>query len=289
MDTTQNIQAYKNNVVSQHGEDGIIEELFNRIGAEGKWCVEFGALNGKHHSNVWNLITNKGWQGVLIEADKTYYDKIAGSYAGAESRITALNRFVSFEGPDRLDTLFAETNLPKEFDLLSIDIDGNDYHVWDALLNYRPKVVAIECNPTIPNDISFVQPRDMSVQQGSSLLALVELAHKKGYCLAAYTTGNGFFVDKAVFEKLRFTEPSLEGVNPGTEYYTRLYQLYDGTIVLDGYQRLLWHNKPMDVEKMQLVPKKYVAGISANRICGTLNIGRAKPPCILLFSACAER
>lgn len=272
------LSQYQKDVVSQHGEDGIIAEIFNRIGATNKWCVEFGALNGKHHSNVWDLIVNKGWQGVLIEADKTYYDKIAASYEGAAERITTLNRFVSFEGPDRLDALFAATNLPKEFDLLSIDIDGNDYHVWDALADYRPKVVIIECNPTIPNDIAFVQPRDMAVQQGSSLLALVNLAHSKGYCLAATTFGNAFFVDMAVFDRLGFAEPSVDEVNPSTECYTRLYQLYDGTIVLDGYQTLLWHNKPMDVARMQLVPKKYVAGISASPMVRSIKYAVRKLP-----------
>ena len=258
------LAQYQKNIVSQHGEDGIIEEIFNRIGTTNKWCVEFGALNGKHHSNVWDLIVNKSWCGVLIEADKTYYDKIAAAYDGATERIVTLNRFVSFEGPDKLDALFVETPLPNEFDFLSIDIDGNDYHVWDALSAYRPRVVSVEFNPTIPNDIAFVQPRNMSVQQGSSLLALVELAHTKGYCLATTTFGNAFFVDMAVFDQLGFKEPSMDEANPGTEYYTRLYQLYDGTIVLDGYQTLLWHNKPMDAAKMQLVPKKYVAGISAS-------------------------
>src|SRR6185437_9912005 len=130
--------------------------------------------------------------------------------------------------------------------------------------NYRPRVVAIEFNFTIPNDIVFIQPRDMSVQQGSSLSALVELAHHKGYKLAAVTLGNAFFVDEEDFGKLGIEEPAPDEVNPDTKYYTRLFQLYDGTIVLNGYQRLLWHNIPMDVSKMQLVPKKYVAGISAN-------------------------
>src|SRR5882762_5525845 len=118
MEKIQNVQTFKKNIVSQHGEDGIIEELFKRIGTTNKWCVEFGALNGKHHSNTWNLIVNNGWHGVLIEADKTYYDRIAGNYQGAEERVTALNRFVSFEGDDRLDALFALTNLPIEFDFL---------------------------------------------------------------------------------------------------------------------------------------------------------------------------
>jgi hypothetical protein len=259
------LREFRANITSRQGEDGIIAEIFKRIGARNKWCVEFGALNGKHDSNVWTLIANEEWSGVLIEADRTYYEKLVETYSGM-SRAICLNLFISFEGENELDAVFARTPLPKDFDLLSIDIDGNDYHVWDSLAQYRPRVVAIEFNPTIPNDISFVQPRDMAVQQGSSLLALTQLAKRKGYELVEVTGANAFFVDSSAAPLLGLKNSSLEALHPETEYYTRIFQLYDGTLVLDGYKELMWHRRAIAEEDIQVLApgaRVYPAGISA--------------------------
>jgi hypothetical protein len=259
------LKEFRANVTSRQGEDGIISEIFKRIGVKHKWCVEFGALNGRHDSNVWTLIADRGWSGVLIEADRTYYEKLIETYSGMP-RAICLNLFISFEGENKLDAVFARTPLPKDFDLLSIDIDGNDYHVWDSLTQYRPRVVVIEFNPTIPNDISFVQPRDMAVQQGSSLLALTQLAKRKGYELVEVTGANAFFVDSSAAPLLGLKNPSLEALHPETEYYTRIFQLYDGTLVLDGYKELMWHRRPIAQEDIQVLApgaRIYPAGISA--------------------------
>ncbi|HEV8666996.1 MAG TPA: hypothetical protein VN665_04110, partial [Candidatus Paceibacterota bacterium] len=140
------VQAYGKNIQSQHGEDGIIDELFKRIGNANKWCVEFGALNGTHHSNSWHAVMEEGYSGVLIEADPTYFEKLQQVYKDTP-RAYCMNEFVEFEGSKRLDALLARTPIPKDFDLLSIDIDGNDYHVWDSLTEYRPRAVLIEFNP----------------------------------------------------------------------------------------------------------------------------------------------
>ena len=64
---------YSNNITSQFGEDGIIKEIFNRIGTKYKICVELGAWDGKHFSNTWNLWFNNEWHAILIEADKNKF------------------------------------------------------------------------------------------------------------------------------------------------------------------------------------------------------------------------
>ena len=274
------LKEFRTNTTSRQGEDGIIAEIFHRIGTTNKWCVEFGALNGTHDSNVWGLIHEKGWSGVLIEADRTYFEKLVENYKDI-SRATCLNLFISFEGENKLDVIFARTALPKSFDLLSVDIDGNDYHVWESLSEYRPQVVVIEFNPTIPNDILFVQPRDMSVQQGSSLRALVELAKKKGYELVEVAGANAFFVEKTLAPLLGLKDTSLGTLHPETEYYTRLFQLYDGTLVLDGYKELMWHRKPIDEEDIQVLPaheRVYPAGLSAASAIRNLKYWVRKSP-----------
>ncbi len=274
------LKEFRTNVTSRAGEDGVLAEIFRRIGATTNWCVEFGALNGKHDSNVWTLIKNEGWSGVLIEADRTYFEKLVENYQDTP-RTTCLNLFISFKGENRLDAIFARTALPKEFDLLSIDIDGNDYHVWESLVEYRPKVVVVEFNPTIPNDIIFVQPRDMSVQQGSSLLSLVQLAKEKGYELVEVTGANAFFVDKAFVPALQLEDTSIDVLHPETDYYTRLFQLYDGTLVLDGYQELMWHRKPITEEEIQILlphERVYPSGLSSASLIRNLKYWVRKSP-----------
>lgn len=252
---TQNpLSAYAKNVTSSHGEDGIIEHIFNSIGTKNKWCLELGALNGTHDSNVWNLIATQEWHALLIEADVTYFQKLAELYARTQ-RVHCVNEFISFEGEHALDVVCKRVGMPVDFDLLVLDIDGNDYHVWDSMRVYMPRVVVIEYNPSIPNDIEFVQPRDMRVQQGSSLLSLTLLAERKGYVLVATTPSNAFFVQKELAHSLNISDNSLAVMHPDTEFYTRVFQLYDGTLVLHGCTRLLWHGKEIDQEAIQALPK----------------------------------
>ncbi len=254
------------NVTSEHGEDGIIEKIFKILGEESRWCVDLGALNGVHGSNVWHLIKERDWLGVLIEADQTYFEKLQQEYAGVE-RAHCVNAFVSFDGEDSLDKIFARTPLPKTFDLFSLDIDGNEYHLWDSLTTYRPRVMVVEFNPTIPNDVVFIQPRDMSVFQGSSLRALVELGKRKGYELVATNEVNAFFVLSELFPKFGIVDNSIDALRTDHQYETRLFQLYDGTLCISGYDRLFWHNLPLDVEKIQVLPRRervYPAMISSN-------------------------
>lgn len=256
--------AYSDDVTSEHGEDGVIKRIFEVIGAPTHSCVELGALNGVHGSNVWQLVKNEGWSGVLIEADQTYFKKLQQEFAGIP-RAECVNAFVSFEGPQSLDTILTRTKLPKEFDLFSLDIDGNEYHLWDSLKIYRPRVMLVEFNPTIPNDIVFIQPRDMNVFQGSSLRAFIELGKKKGYELVAANETNAFFVLKELFPKFAIADNSIDALHGGHEYETKLFQLYDGTLKIAGNKKLLWHNLPIDEEQLQVLQahkRKYPARIS---------------------------
>jgi hypothetical protein len=262
----KNLLAYDRNITSEHGEDGVVERIFQIIGEESRWCVDLGALNGVHGSNVWHLLKEKDWSGVLIEADKTQFERLKKEFA-ANDNAHCVNAFVSFDGENSLDKIFARTPLPTTFDLFSLDIDGNEYHLWDSLTKYRPRVMLVEFNPTIPNDVAFVQPRDMKIFQGSSLRSLVELGKRKGYELVATNEVNAFFVLKELFPKFGIVNNSIGALHTDRRYETSLYQLYDGTLRIAGYDRLLWHNIPIDVEKLQVLPARkrlYPAKIDEN-------------------------
>ncbi len=221
-------------VKSQFGEDGIIEKIFEIIGSASRWVVEFGAGDGEYQSNSWNLIQNHGWSGVLIEADRSDFEKMRELRRGA-TRVFCLNRRVASSGSDALDVILSSTPLPRAFDFCSIDIDGNDLNVWRGFARYRPAVVMIEFNPSIPSDIAFVQPDDPALRWGSSLLSTVQLGAEKGYELVSVLGSNAFFVERGVFASfgIRDNSPSALWIHAKTP--GRFFQLHDGAIVLSGW------------------------------------------------------
>lgn len=189
----------KKQYYSQRGEEGIIETILNLIEADDKWCVEFGAWDGITGSNSFYFIKEYHFNSVLIEGDPKKFVYLQENMKPYNS--ICIDKYISFEGENRLDAILESTPLPQNFSLLSIDIDGNDYHVWESLKNYRPKCIIIEFNPSISNEIDFVQEKDMSVNQGCSPSALVKLGKVKGYELVASNLNNLFFVDKGVMKK----------------------------------------------------------------------------------------
>lgn len=220
-------------VYSQHGEDGVLEVLFNTIGNANQWCVEFGAMDGVKFSNTCNLIRNHNWSSVQIEGNYARFLKLQENYSD-NSKVFCLNAIIGFRESDSLDSVLDSVEpLPKVFDLLVIDIDGNDYHVWDSLKTFRPRVVVIEFNPGIPNDVVFVQDSDWKINQGSSLLAFVDLARRKGYELCAVVGANAFFVVKQDFAFLNIADNSVDAMFLPRSY-GRLFLLYDGTLVNCG-------------------------------------------------------
>jgi len=257
-ESTHSLQPKLNNwllqhrriVTSQTGEDGIIEKIFELIPNSDRWCVEFGALDGMTYSNTHNLIVNHSWSSIQIEGSHRNWEILSARYAD-NPNIICINKWVAFEGDDRFDGILANTSVPKNFDLLSIDIDGNDYHVWESIHQYKPKLVVIEFNPTVPNQVEFIQPNNPNVQQGSSLLAMINLGKRKGYELICATDWNGFFIDKKYYDLFGIQDNSIWQLYDNREYMTYVFQLFDGTIVLGGCNRLLWHGIELDLETIQ--------------------------------------
>lgn len=247
------LNDYARNVTSQHGEDGILEKIFELIGEGAGWCVEFGSWDGRHLSNSYNLITNHGYSAVLIEGNKKRSQVLAENFKD-NNKVTTLNALVGFDEDNNLDLILEQTAIPERFDLLSIDIDGNDYHVWQAVTKYRPKVVVIEFNPTIGNTVEFVQARDMTVTQGSSLLSLSLLGKEKGYELVCATSANGIFVDKAYFSLFGIEENAVETLYPDQSSVTHIFCGFDGTVFLRGHRVLPWQAIDYKESRVQQIP-----------------------------------
>ncbi|MEM9083358.1 MAG: hypothetical protein AAGB34_07165 [Planctomycetota bacterium] len=245
---------------AQFGEDAIVDAILEAAPAlpgrpEGPpWVVEFGAWDGKHFSNTRRLIETQNARGVLIEASDSRFADLKRQCERFEN-LTPVCAKVGWEGPDRLDAILAKTQCPEIFDVLSIDIDGNDYHVWEATERYRAAIVVIEHNPTIPPHLPYVQPRDPDLHRGASLVSLVELGFSKDYRLAAITEVNAIFVDYRVFPSLGIADNSIEALrDPEAAAPTWLCHGIDGRCFLMGSKSLHWHDVPMTDRRAQQLP-----------------------------------
>ncbi len=244
---------FKKDVYTQAGEDGIIEKVLQVLPHHDKWCVEFGAWDGITFSNTRNLIENLDYSGVLLEVEKAKFLELDKNYSSSDDVIT-LNAYVGFTEEDGLDTLLSNTPVPSDFDFLSIDVDGNDYHIWKALSRYHPKVVCIEFNPTIPTEVRFIQPADPDINQGNSLLSLVELGREKGYELVSVLSFNAFFVDSQYYPLFGIDDNRPEVLRQDLSDVTYIFMGYDGTLFLRGKKELFWHGLPLKESKIQHLP-----------------------------------
>jgi hypothetical protein len=252
------LNAYSKNQYSQNGEDGIIEEILSRVSARvdlDGWCMEFGAWDGIYLSNTCQLIRDKNYKAVLIEGDAKRYRELCANLP--QERVFKICKFVTLEGDSTLENILKATPIPFDFDFLSIDIDGCDYYIFESLQEFKPKVVCIEFNPSIPNEVDFIQPRDFSIKQGTSAKALVSLATRRGYVLAAVTHSNLIFVREGLKDAVLGAEsPSLESLRDDSEQRLFLFVGYDGTILSNKRSlRLPWHGVDLRITSLQVVPR----------------------------------
>ena len=191
-------------IYSQNGEDGVLLYIFSKIGIKNKKLVEIGIEEGKECNSA-NLIINFGWNGLLIDGDqrgiisaKYYYKHVKGI---SDSRLKIVNKFVTKEN---VNNIFKENGIEGEIDMLSIDIDGNDYWVWKSIHNIN----------------RFVK-HESAWYHGASLKAITKLANQKGYILVGCeSTGcNAFFVRKDL------AKGKLEEVSVEDAYYPQIYRV----------------------------------------------------------------
>lgn len=190
----EDLESSASSQYSQGGEDGVLLRIFERIGIRERFFVEFGACDGLDLSNTANLRLNHGWSGLLMEGG----DRADGVLVRRE-HVDAEN----------VEALFRKYAVPRDFDLLSIDIDGNDYWVWKAIESFSPRVVIMEYNVFFMPDTAKTMAYDSDhlwdekyfrFYHGASLAALEKLGRQKGYVLA-YTEPycpNAIFVRRDV-------------------------------------------------------------------------------------------
>ena len=251
----ESLNNFSKKIYSQFGEDGILSEILNRIGGQklDKWCVEFGARDGISDSNTYNLIKHHDYSAVLIEGDKKYYKKLCKNLP--QEKIIKINKFVNFSGQNNLDQILKSTNIPKNFDILSIDIDGCDFYIFESLAEYRPKIVCIEFNFLIPNSVEFIQKKNFKIKQGSSAKSIIKLANTKNYELVASSDSNLFFIDKTYFNLVIKEKIYLEDLIDDTKIKNFIFSCYDGTLHTTKPVKLGWHKLEVKNEKIQILPK----------------------------------
>ena len=182
MNRYADLANYATKYYSQFGEAGIINRIMDIIGTANKIALEFGAGDGVSLSNTRHL-ADADWRVVM-------WDRYGDNLSVYQELVTVEN----------VNTLFNKYEIPDDLDVLSIDIDGNDYWIWKAI-TAQPRLVVIEFNgtidpaqsKTIPYDPDFVH--DGTDYYGASLALLQKLATAKGYTLVyQHVTVNAFYV-----------------------------------------------------------------------------------------------
>lgn len=205
LDPPYDLQAERFSFSSQNDEDGLVLALFKRIGSTNRTFVEFGC--GMNGGNSGFLASEMGWRGLMVDAREDAIRKITIRYTGHDVvakawRLTAEN----------VNPFLVACGFEGEIDLLSLDIDGIDYYIWEALTAVRPRMIAAEYNwlfgperaVTIPYNAEFnLEAIGIRSYHGASLAALVHLARTKGYRLVATERVNAFFVRNDVAPEIQ--------------------------------------------------------------------------------------
>ena len=202
--TLRNIQESEFKVFSQFGEDGILQYLIRQtcIAQGEKVFIEFGVENYTE-SNTRFLLVNDNWRGLIIDGSESNIKQCKASDIYWRNDLTAVSAFID---SDNINQIFSKAGFSGEVGILSIDIDGNDFWVWESINVVNPIIVVCEYNSvfgskaaiTVPYDPTFVRTKVhySNLYFGCSLKALEILAKNKGYALVGCTSAgnNAFFV-----------------------------------------------------------------------------------------------
>lgn len=207
------IQHYKT-VYSQQGQDGILEKIFDTIGTTNKYFVEFGSSGEKlGGGNTPYLRERYGWDGLLID----YIENTYSNTRPIKDYPVKIHKMMA----SNVNDIFTRYNVPREMDFLSIDIDGQDFHVWHALDSERfyPRVVSIESNYDLFANLDLVMPYDEDwvwagdYRFGATVTALLKLGAKKGYSLVSMAGADCIFIRNDILNGLSVNFKNINDVD----------------------------------------------------------------------------
>jgi hypothetical protein len=220
------LASYELRAYSQNGEDGVIAEILGRIGVSSRFFVEFGVESGREGNCVY-LADVAGWQGLFMEADDEFYRLLERKYEPRDDVRTIHARITS----ENIEELFASGQVPAEPDVVSIDVDGQDYWIWDAIEAYRPRIVVIEYNSALDPRRRLVQPKqsgaswDGTEYMGASLGAIQALGERKEYRLVhTELAGSNAFLVRADLAEGKFPEAGEVSVRGLPNYFQSGYR-----------------------------------------------------------------
>jgi len=196
------LNGYARSIFSQNGEDGIVKHIFSEIGFASKQFLEFGF--GLPQCIAWRLMVKEGFGGVFIDKQTEICRDFRNKYG--LKPVHAIPTLLTIEN---IEDVVSSSRLPEEIDLLSIDVDGNDYWLWKALECVSPRLVVVEYNavlgPYLLKTIAYDPAFSWGVgykkpYHGASLAALHKLGDSKGYRLIGCGPAgvNAFFLRKDV-------------------------------------------------------------------------------------------
>jgi hypothetical protein len=201
-------------VFSQWDEDGIIQYLVSHLPIENKTFIEFG-VEDYEQSNTRFLLFNDHWQGMVLDANESDIRFIRSDRLYWEFDLQAKCAWITREN---IDSLLREAGFAEDVGLVSIDIDGNEYWIWEAIRSVRPRIVIVEYNSlfglqpvSVPYKENFnkLSAHYSGLYYGCSLAALHHLAREKGYVLVGSNIWghNAFFIRSDVASEFKALEP----------------------------------------------------------------------------------
>ncbi len=211
LNSTSSFSKQQLNIFTNANEDGILLNIFTKIGTTNKLFIDIGS-NDCINSNCANLAFHHNWSGTFIDGNykilnrgkyiyQKYFKQKSSQFSFKQTIVTTQN----------INSILAATTYPKQLDLLCIDLDGNDYHIWNSIEALLPRVVVVEVQVEKGNT-QFIPPYATEFElyeddtpKGASPLSMVQLANKKGYQLVAVNNGcyNLFFVREDCMRNLK--------------------------------------------------------------------------------------
>ena len=220
---TGSLAANELRVFSQNGEDGVLAEILARVGVGERFFVEFGVESGREGNCVY-LADVAGWTGLFMDCDDDFFAELKRKYR-AEDRVRTVKAMIT---PENVQELFTTNGVPPELDVLSIDVDGADYWIWEAIEDYRPRVVVIEYNSALDPRRRLVQPADLdggwdgTSYYGASLGALRVMGERKGYRLVhTELSGVNVFFVREDLAAGRFLDADEAPITGAPNYFQR--------------------------------------------------------------------